>query len=178
MTIFFPALLGVTAASVIVGCFAALYVIELRQQRRTLQILRNQTEPALSTSEFLKRAADQFRGDVRVCGSGNWMGQWYEDDKRTESGACPACGTKIGNRAGGDRRGRDTKGVDSESGAGVEYDEGPVGVSDTRWFHYIPRAYQKDWEALGWKITEIGAPHDSYSILGEWVGEGPPTKPH
>ena len=171
MTIFFPALLGVTAASVIVGCFAALYVIELKQQRRTLRILQSQTESAPNIWG-LKSPISGENGNEK------WMGQSYKNDKRTEGSACPACGTKIGDRAGGNGRGRDTKSVDSEPGAGAEYDERLVGVSDTRWFHYIPRAHQKEWEALGWKVTEIGAPHDSYSTLGEWIGKGPPTKPH
>jgi len=50
--------------------------------------------------------------------------------------------------------------------------------SSFRWFHYIPRDREADWVSLGWRVTDkLGDYHGQYSLLGEWMGAGPPVKP-
>ena len=179
MTTLYPALLGVTVASIIVACFAALYVIELKRQRWTLPVSLNpiDREPNSWWASMNLDEGGLSRAGKKANGKEKWMEPWYEDEA-AKVNICPACGQGVADRISGGRRNRGEK-LYSDNRTGAKYNAGLVGDADTRarWFYYIPRAHQKDWEALGWKVTEIGAPHDTYSILGEWSGEGPPIKP-
>ena len=168
MTTSFLALLGATTALGIVACFVLLYAIRIERGRTPPGLLKA-IESELGIWVSQRNLADRFRGDGEANGNGKWTEPWYGDEA-TPIHICPTCGTKSTHRAS-----RQSNGVSgdlhSDPGDGEEHDDRP------RWFHYISRDNIPAWEALGWKVKEIGPPHDSYSILGEWTGKGPPIKP-
>ena len=168
MTTYFPALLGAITASLIVACFVALYAIRARREWTPPGLLKA-IEYELNILVGQQNLADRFQAAESLNGNGKWTEPWYEDEG-SNSDICPACGQVRANRVSG-KPGWFSGSIYSDPGAGKEHDDG------LSWFHYISRDNIPAWEALGWKVKEIGPPHDSYSILGEWTGEGPPRKP-
>ena len=90
----------------------------------------------------------------------------------------PKSKPKISDRVS-NKSNRISGGVHHDPGAGEEHNAGPMGISDSliTFHHYIPRDQIKEWEALGWKVKELGRYHDQFSVLGEWGGKGEPIKP-
>ena len=103
-------------------------------------------------------------------------------NETTSTDICPACGARGGNRVGGEPSRQEESGnrggdIHSDAGTGPEPGDGPD-EDAIRWFHYIPLSEWEEWEKIGWKLSRIGhPPHDDYSVLGEWCGEGPAVRP-
>lgn len=52
------------------------------------------------------------------------------------------------------------------------------GLAMTGVFAFIPRVLISEAEALGWTfVRELGPPHDHWSVLMQWIGEGEPIMP-
>ena len=101
----------------------------------------------------------------------------WSRDEATNASVCPKGEQKLRNRTS-DKSNGISGDICPEPGAGEGNNERSVGVSDFVTFHhYIPRDQIKEWEALGWKVTELGPYHDQFSVLGEWTGNGKPIKP-
>jgi hypothetical protein len=46
------------------------------------------------------------------------------------------------------------------------------------YFHFVAHSRRAEFEALGWMLdVDLGPPHDSYSSLYRFAGEGEPTTP-
>lgn len=46
-------------------------------------------------------------------------------------------------------------------------------------YHYVPHASRTEWEALGWVYaSDLGLPHNQYSALYKWAGQGKPIIPY
>ena len=46
-------------------------------------------------------------------------------------------------------------------------------------YHYVPHASRAEWEALGWVYaSDLGLPHNQYSALYKWAGQGKPIIPY
>ena len=170
MTTSFLALLGATTALGIVACFVLLYAIRIERGKTPLGLLK------AIESELDTWAHELAKDRLPLHGEANGIERstvpWWNANlnETTTIYICPTCGTKSTHRAG-----RQSNGVPgdlhSDPGDGAKHDD------RLSWFHYISRDNIPAWEALGWKVKEIGPPHDSYSILGEWTGDGPPIKP-
>ena len=167
MTTLYLALLAVWLTSGTVIAYVGLVMLP-RQAEKMYQPLPNLAAYAPSTWVLKNPVAGES-------GNEKWTGQWYDDE--TNPDICSLCGRARANRIGAEWE--LDGGTHAIERAGSQHDERPVEDADTgtRWFHYVPRAYQREWETLGWEVKEIGAPHDSYSLLGEWKGVGPPLKP-
>ena len=48
-----------------------------------------------------------------------------------------------------------------------------------RWVRFILRERREEFEAVGWRIVDAldGTHHGTWSVLGEWEGEGDPPQP-
>lgn len=97
------------------------------------------------------------------------------EHEAANAGVCPACGANVGGGTGCKPSG-DADNIHSDAGAGQEHGDGPD--ENIKWFHYIPLSEWEEWEKIGWRISRVGhSPHDDYSVMGEWRGEGPAVRP-
>ncbi len=70
--------------------------------------------------------------------------------------------------------------VSSKAGIGeadCTADRADGAADEVKWFHYVPISCRAQWEALGWRCTDLPGHHGRYSVLGEWQGGGEPVIP-
>jgi hypothetical protein len=53
------------------------------------------------------------------------------------------------------------------------------GMSEDKYYKYVPHHQQRIWEELGWTFeSDLGPPHAAYSSLYVWSGDGEPIIPN